>query len=99
DVENLHNNATAQNLRNQFEADLVVLLTNGAWYGGFVGLAEAFGPAEDDAYAIVQVLHATSSLTFAHEVGHLMGGKHQQCSIFLNGGCDDTLGDAHGYGF
>ncbi len=89
DVQNLRNNIFAQQLRNNFEADLVVLLTDGP-YGNYYGVVSAIGPDEDDAYTIVEIDQATASMTFAHEVGHLFGCRHEN---------DPTPGDAHGYGF
>lgn len=63
-------------------ADLVVMFTNGTQpspmipgYDDFNGFAEDIGPNPDAPYAIVQILSATSR-TFAHEVGHLLGGRH-----------------------
>ena len=76
DVNRLAADFNAQNLRNQFQADLVVLLTNGN-YAGFRGIVAAIGPNSDLAYAIVQINDATNSKSFAHEIGHLYGGRHQ----------------------
>ncbi len=77
DIRTLANNPEAQQLRNQHQADLVVLLTNGN-YPGIAGVARTIdvtNPA--DAYAIVQIGAATSNNTFAHEIGHLFGGAHE----------------------
>ena len=98
DVENLSNNAAVQALRNDNGADIVVLLTNGN-YGGVIGIVRNIGPNDASAYAVVQATGATGTFSFAHELGHLFGGRHQQCNVFLNGGCDDTAGFAHGFSF
>lgn len=98
DVQTLAGRVDIQTLRNNNGADLVVLLTNGN-YGGVAGIVREIGPNNPFAYSIVQVGAATGSYTFAHEIGHLFGARHQQCNIFQAGGCDDTPGFAHGYGF
>ncbi len=89
DVNSLKNNSSAQNLRDQYKADLVILLTDGN-YSVANGKVAMIGPSNDNAYAIVEADHATTVLTFSHEVGHLFGGRHQS---------DFTLGYAHGYYF
>ncbi|MCF6341923.1 MAG: zinc-dependent metalloprotease [Bacteroidales bacterium] len=76
DVNRLANNSTAQDLRTQYQADLVVLLTYGQ-YIDYVGMARAIGPINSWAYAIVEVDYATANLTFAHETAHLFGARHQ----------------------
>jgi len=79
DVENrLRTNSTAKNYRNQYQADLVVLLTDGDYHNGLaLGKVADIGPINSWAYAIVEADYATSNLTFAHEVAHLFGGRHQ----------------------
>ena len=91
DVTSLRNNITAQQLRNQFQADIVMLLAN-ANYGAIIGIVQNIGPINADAYGISLVGSATSSLTFIHEAAHMFGCRHQSSS-------DTTPGDAHGYGW
>ncbi|MFM7854897.1 MAG: zinc-dependent metalloprotease [Flammeovirgaceae bacterium] len=98
DVNTLAGRADVQTLRNDNGADFVVLLTDGN-YGGAIGIVREIGPNNAFAYAVVQATGATGTFSFAHELGHLFGGRHQQCNIFLNGGCDDTAGFAHGFAF
>lgn len=98
DINNLPNNVAAQNFRNQTLSDVVVLLTNGN-YGGVLGIARQIGAANGNAYAIVQANTANANFTFGHEVTHLIGGRHQQCNIFTNPGCDDTPGFRHGFAY
>ena len=74
DVNKLINNATAQNLRNQYQADLVVLFTDGDYGARGVTASPIFTNAT--AYSIVQILNAITNKTFAHEVGHIYGCRH-----------------------
>lgn len=80
DVDNLSTNAEAANLRNTNEADLVVLLTDGNYSDGYYtyyGIVDNIGPINADAFSIVEADVSTSSkYTFAHEVCHLFGGRH-----------------------
>ncbi|MBN1924929.1 MAG: zinc-dependent metalloprotease [Prolixibacteraceae bacterium] len=80
DVNSLSNNQTVASLRNSYEADLVILMTDGNYNNGvyyIYGMVKNIGPINADAYAIVEADHATSShYTFAHEIGHLFGGLH-----------------------
>lgn len=76
DLSILSGNSTVANLRNQHDADLVVLFTDGN-YGGFLGIADAILATSNSAFAITQVDYATGpDYTFAHEVGHLQGAQH-----------------------
>lgn len=77
DKESLIDNVTAQNLRNQYKADVVVLLTDG-WYsdGDARGASGTQTLEVERAYSIVELWHATARKTFAHEVGHLYGCRH-----------------------
>ena len=76
DVTRLANDLNAQQLRNDFEADIVMLLTGGIYLDA-LGRVDSIGPSEADAYAVVETGTATTArLTFAHEVGHLFGARH-----------------------
>jgi hypothetical protein len=92
----LINNNDVKALRNSYAADIVVLLTNGNYfideYISYAGLTP-LGPDNENAYSIVQVGSATSnSFTFAHEVGHQFGARHEME--------DDPFGSyEHGYIF
>jgi len=89
DLTSVENNTTAQALRSQYAADIVILLTKGN-YGSITGIAtDATNLILDaaHAYAIVQTDWATTDgYTFAHEFGHICGGRHQN---------DPTPGTAH----
>lgn len=76
DVDVLITDQTAQNLRNQYQADIVVLITDGD-YGNVIGAVEDIYPGNNNAYAIVQADYATGpSYTLAHEIGHIQGAQH-----------------------
>jgi hypothetical protein len=65
--------------------DMVILLTNGA-YGGVFGRVRSNTIAVDPnmAFAIVQINNSAANNTFAHEMGHLFGARHQTCSRFID---------------
>lgn len=73
DLEDLTNNAAVQNLRNQHNADAVVLLTDGNYVIGnrrILGIADEILADANSAYAIVEAEHAAGpDYTFPHEAG------------------------------
>ena len=76
DVSGLAMNPTVMTMRDDAEADIVMILTNGALYAPF-GIVDAIGPINAQAFSIVQAGAATTGrFTFAHEVAHLFGGGH-----------------------
>ena len=60
-------------LRNDYAADVCVLLINNP---SFCGLAAGILATEDTAFAVVHHACAVKNLSFAHEVGHLQGARH-----------------------
>lgn len=97
DLNSLKNSLEVSNLRNQYHADLVVLLTAGDYLvpnGQITGRADvinAFQPNE--AFAVVDIDFATSgSYTLPHEVGHLQGGQHHPDD-------SDPISRGYAYGF
>lgn len=103
DIDDLVNFPLANTLRANNFADLVVLLTNEPLYTA-AGIAADINTNFDNAYAIAQIRPASTGFTATHEVGHLLGARHQRCStcggiwgspLGFNG-CDElTLG--HGF--
>ena len=88
DLVALETDLTAQQLRDQHEADIVILITDGD-YPGVAGIAYR-GLNEALAYGIVQAGNATGTSTFVHEVGHIFGARHEIED-------DPTPGENHGY--
>lgn len=62
-------------LRNTHKADVVVLLFNKSDY---CGLASDILAKESSAFAVVHYECATGYYSFAHEIGHLMGVRHDE---------------------
>jgi len=100
DLNRLVSNGTVASLRNQHNADVVVLLTDGPYFG-IAGVANEIRAEAGDAFAIVQAAFATGGLTFAHEVGHLQGGQHHPGDPTATPGdpFDDPENDLFTYGF
>ncbi|MBO9615754.1 MAG: zinc-dependent metalloprotease [Dyadobacter sp.] len=84
DLNSLVGNANAQNLRNQHQADLVVLLTDSYYQGGDTrGKSQTVTLENSNSYSIVELWCATSHKTFAHEIGHLYGCRHEDDNTAL----------------
>lgn len=67
-----------QRVRDSLKADLVVLLTHSGSYAGRVyaimnQLSTDFSPK---AFAVVDFIKSTTQHTFSHELGHLLGCRH-----------------------
>ncbi len=61
-------------LRNQRNADIVVLVTTFLRNGGLCGQADAIGANQSRAFFLVD--HDCTDFTFVHEAGHLFGARH-----------------------
>lgn len=79
DIEKIGKSPVAMQLRSQYQADLVVILTGA--YSWILG-GSLVGPPvwSHEAYNIVEAVSATTKFTFAHEVAHLFGCRHEVSS-------------------
>jgi hypothetical protein len=105
-IENADPQMDAHALRNVTNADVVVLLTQAESAGG-AGYADTFAAEnlpgasfitsfEPYAFAVVDALgFETTDLTFAHELGHLMGAEHDESSSSSTKGVIPD--QSHGY--
>lgn len=99
DCETLEELPEAQNLRNLYGADLVVMLTNQN-YPNARGFASTVEPNDEESYAVVEVdamIGVGPDWVLAHEMGHLLGADHN----FDDNGRDIMLHNdcAHGWKF
>lgn len=85
----------AAQLRNDFNADIVVLFVDDAIMndGNVIDGIAFVGPNNFFAYAVVQVINANTGFAFSHEVGHIMGLNHEPCTaeIIFGNCCTSTL--------
>ena len=107
DINRLETDFTVKSLRDQYKADIVVLLTKPDHYVEgiylFQGVAsEIFTPGNDyseNAYAIVDVKYSVLTKVFPHEVGHVQGGRHHPEDDEANCGADGSLcSEGYDYG-
>ncbi len=85
DVSRLVSDSQANDLRDTYLADVVVLLTDGD-YGNPIGIAAEIDASNSNAYAIVEADHAIVENTFGHEMGHLQGAYHRDSHMWNDGG-------------
>jgi hypothetical protein len=83
-------NPTAQNRRNNSGADLAAMIINQTDY---CGLADAIMANASTAFAVVHYDCATGYYSFAHELGHLQGARHDPAND------PTTTPFAYGHGF
>lgn len=89
DLNAVCDNTTAQNLRDLYYADIVVLFTAGH-PGPIIGVANLTA-SNKKAYCVAELRFSNSggSLTATHEIGHLLGARHQRKSTCDVSGFDN----------
>jgi Secretion system C-terminal sorting domain/Metallo-peptidase family M12 len=94
-------NSPVSQLRNAVDADLVVLLSSGVNYasGASIGHANEIPAGTlSNGSAVVKASAAVSNAyVFAHETGHLFGGRHQDDSDDLPARAHEFDGTFHGH--
>lgn len=75
--------------REQYDADFCILITEN-FDGDYVGLAATIGASYSSAFCVVEDGAAIDNLSFTHEIGHLMGARHD---LYVDGSGDYN----HGY--
>ena len=80
-------------LRNQYGADIVILITAGG--GADCGLATTIKATMGEAFAVVKAncMDEDKRFTFTHEIGHLFGGTHDTVDE------EDLIAYDYGYGY
>lgn len=96
DLDDLRNSTAAQNLRNDYYADIVVLITANV-HTGAVGVAR-LKASDAKAYCVIEIGSALfNGFGATHEIGHILGARHERCSTCGNvDGCDNKT-DHHGF--
>ncbi len=88
DMLNIAEYFIGEQYREQYGADIVVLLTTDRYTPSY-GRVLAIGPDSDAAFGIVEYPAFYSGMVFGHEIGHLFGARHEW-------GADPTEVCAHG---
>ncbi|MEO6610581.1 MAG: M12 family metallo-peptidase [Chitinophagaceae bacterium] len=65
------------NLRDLYKADVVVLMVESLTVAGFSYILSENDPSEAFAYCVVTRYNAAAEFTFPHEIGHIMGARHE----------------------
>ncbi|MFN8236116.1 MAG: M12 family metallo-peptidase [Bacteroidia bacterium] len=97
DVTTFANDLNVITDRDNYHADICMLLTKGNYGSGYIkGVARMIGPERDSSFAIAEIDYAASEdlYGFAHEFCHLFGARHDVGHP--NG---DNLDYAHGKDF
>ena len=77
-------------LRQRYKADMAVLIVDDA---NGCGLSAGIAPAAERAFAVVHHLCAATSYSLAHEIGHIIGARHDRALD------DGTTPFSYGHGY
>ncbi|WP_037254962.1 zinc-dependent metalloprotease family protein [Roseobacter sp. SK209-2-6] len=95
-LSDIQNNSSLQALRNQYQADLVIGLAPRSLGGG--GLAR--GPCDgqpNSEVTFAATVPAGSTYSFAHEIGHLLGGSHLEANVSPTAPCRPNAAYSYAY--
>ncbi len=107
DLEKIVNSTTDEeaveirHLRDEvYEADIVMVLVEESYTSsrGAV-LEQGIQGSDDHAYGIIHTVDALQNHIMVHEMSHLFGCQHQQCSLDAFACDDDNPAISHGYQF
>ncbi len=107
DLSSLMKNNNVAHWRQDDLADVVCLITDGRYEDedgkslilGIVG-QNLGNPRQDQAFMIVEGWSFAGKLfVFSHELGHVIGCRHQTCATYNTSGCDDEGAFEHGHGW
>lgn len=76
ELSNLRNSSSVASLRNQYNADLVAMVSNSGGACGIGYLMGGSGGNSNNAFTVTARTCAIGNLSFAHELGHNMGSAH-----------------------
>jgi len=97
DFDQIRNSGTVEDLRDYHDADLVLVLVPAPYVdasGTTFGVAYRVGASKDEAYAIADITASTVGFTATHEIGHLLGARHNRTNICSG---TDNSSDYHGF--
>ncbi|OFX45370.1 MAG: hypothetical protein A2046_06565 [Bacteroidetes bacterium GWA2_30_7] len=68
------------NLRSEYSADICVLICDIPESLGYAGIARSIKSSSQNSFCIVDYWYSFFNITFAHEIGHLIGCRHDESS-------------------